>query len=96
MRALDYFIFVDISTIMLAGILGVLLWKKNVILMLLSIELIFIAILLGFVLTSVYLDDIFGIIFAMFGLGIIGAEAALALSFAILLYNLKNKEVTLH
>ena len=62
----------------LIGILGIFLIKKNIIIILMSIELMLLAININFVIFSVYLDDMTGQVFALFILTIAAAESATA------------------
>jgi NADH-quinone oxidoreductase subunit K len=68
------------------GLLGILLWRKNLVLIILSLEISFISSNIGFVLSSLYLDDVFGYIFSLISLTIAGSEVSLGLALAILLY----------
>lgn len=68
------------------GLLGILLWRKNLVLIILSLEISFISSNIGFVLSSLYLDDVFGYIFSLVSLTIAGSEVSLGLALAILLY----------
>lgn len=72
------------------GFLGVFFNKKNLLLLLISIEIIFLGLNLNFVLISIYLDDLVGHIFILFILSIVACESAIALSFFILLYKFKE------
>ena len=49
----------------LIGITGIVLNRKNIIIMLMSIELMLLAVNLNFIIFSVYLDDIMGQLFAL-------------------------------
>jgi len=83
---LQHFIIVLPLTILLMGLLGILLWRKNLVLIILSLEISFISSNIGFVLSSLYLDDVFGYIFSLVSLTIAGSEVSLGLALAILLY----------
>ena len=67
--------------IMLAfiGAIGVLINKKNLLMTVIAIELMFYGINFTWVVISVFLDDILGEIFALFVLTLAAAESALAL-----------------
>jgi len=71
------------------GIFGIFLNRKNVIIILMSIELILLAINLNFVAFSAYLGDLAGQVFAMFVLTVAAAEAAIGL--AILVVYFRNR-----
>jgi len=78
------------TIIFLLGALGLVLNKRNLILILMSIELMLVAINLNFIIFSVYLDDIFGQIFALYVLTIAAAESAIGL--AIFTIYFKDKQ----
>ena len=71
------------------GMLGIFLNRKNVIVILMSIELMLLAINLNFVAFSAYLGDLAGQVFAMFVLTVAAAEAAIGL--AILVVYFRNR-----
>jgi NADH-quinone oxidoreductase subunit K len=71
------------------GILGIFLNRKNVIVILMSIELILLAVNLNFVAFSAALQDMTGQIFTMFVLTVAAAEAAIGL--AILVIYFRNR-----
>ena len=66
------------------GIFGIFLNRKNVIVILMSIELMLLAINLNFVAFSAYLGDLAGQVFAMFILTVAAAEAAIGLAILVL------------
>lgn len=74
----------------LIGILGFLLNKKNIILMLISIEIILLAITLLILISSYNYDDILGQTFAIYILGIAGAESAIGLGILVAYYRLRG------
>ena len=71
------------------GILGIFLNRKNIIVILMSIELILLAVNINLVAFSVYLHDVAGQIFALFVLTVAAAEAAVGL--AILVTFFRNR-----
>ena len=71
------------------GIFGIFLNRKNVIIILMSIELMLLAINLNLVAFSAYLGDLVGQVFAMFVLTVAAAEAAIGL--AILVVYFRNR-----
>ena len=71
------------------GILGIFLNRKNIIVILMSIELILLAVNINFVAFSAYLNEISGQIMAMFVLTVAAAEAAVGL--AILVTFFRNR-----
>ena len=71
------------------GVLGIFLNRKNVIVILMSIELILLAVNINLVAFSVYLGDLVGQVFAMFVLTVAAGEAAIGL--AILVIYFRNR-----
>src|SRR5207342_1528287 len=71
------------------GILGIFLNRKNIIVILMSIELILLAVNINLVAFSAYLGNLTGQIFAMFVLTVAAAEAAVGL--AILVTFFRNR-----
>ena len=71
------------------GVLGILLNRKNVIVILMSIELILLAVNINLVAFSTHLGDLVGQIFAMLVLTVAAAEAAIGL--AILVVYFRNR-----
>jgi NADH-quinone oxidoreductase subunit K len=68
------------------GVFGIFLNRKNVIIILMSIELILLAININFVAFSVSLGDLAGQIFAMFVLTVAAAEAAIGLAIVVVYF----------
>ena len=71
------------------GVFGVFLNRKNVIVILMSVELMLLAVNINFVTFSSFLQDLTGQIFTMFVLTVAAAEAAIGL--AILVIFFRNK-----
>ena len=71
------------------GVVGVFLNRKNVIIILMSIELMLLAVNINLVSFSIYLQDLVGQIFRMFILTVAAAEAAVGLAIIVIFY--KNK-----
>ncbi|MCC6736413.1 MAG: NADH-quinone oxidoreductase subunit NuoK [Bauldia sp.] len=71
------------------GVFGILVNRKNVIIMLMSVELILLAVNLNFVAFSSFLQDLSGQIFALLILTVAAAEAAIGL--AILVAFFRNR-----
>ena len=74
----------------LIGVLGLVLNRKNILITLMSIELMLLAINLNFVIFSIYLDDVVGYVFVLFVLTIAAAESAIGLAILTIYYRLKN------
>src|SRR5687768_5847440 len=71
------------------GVFGIFLNRKNVIIILMSIELMLLSVNINFVAFSSFLGDLTGQVFAMFILTVAAAEAAIGL--AILVAFFRNK-----
>ena len=77
------------AIIFTVGIIGIFLNRKNVIIILMSIELILLAVNINLVSFSIYLQDLVGQVFTMFILTVAAAEAAVGLAIIVIYY--KNK-----
>tara|TARA_X000000368_G_scaffold158046_1_gene124510 strand:+ start:332 stop:637 length:306 start_codon:yes stop_codon:yes gene_type:complete len=77
------------SLLFLIGVFGIFLNRKNVIIILMSIELILLSVNINFVSFSYFLGDLTGQIFSLFVLTVAAAEAAIGL--AILVCFFRNK-----
>ena len=77
------------SIILVIGIFGIFLNRKNVIIILMSIELILLSVNINLVSFSIYLQDLVGQVFTMFILTVAAAEAAVGLAIIVIYY--KNK-----
>lgn len=77
------------ATLFVIGIFGLFLNRKNIIIMLMSIELMLLAVNINFVAFSYYLGDLVGQVFTLFVLTVAAAEAAIGL--AILVCFFRNR-----
>lgn len=76
------------------GVVGIFLNRKNVIILLMSIELMLLAVNMNFVAFSYYLQDTAGQIFVFFILTVAAAEAAIGLAILVALFrNLRTINV---
>lgn len=82
-------ILISIS-LFLIGVIGIFLVKKNIIIVLMSIELMLLSININFIVFSIYLDDITGQIFALFVLSVAAAESAIGLAILVAYYRIKG------
>jgi NADH-quinone oxidoreductase subunit K len=78
------------TTIFLIGALGIALNKRNLLIILMSIELMLLAVNLNFVFFSVYLDDIIGQLFALLILTVAAAESAIGLALLVVYYRVRG------
>ena len=72
------------------GVVGIFLNRKNVIVILMSIELILLAVNINLVAFSIFINDFSGQIFTLFILTVAAAEAAIGL--AIIVVYFRNSE----
>ena len=68
------------------GVFGIFLNRKNVIVILMSIELILLSVNINMVAFSVFLNDMVGQVFALFILTVAAAESAIGLAILVLLF----------
>ena len=88
---MNLIVYLTIATLVfLIGILGLVLNRRNIIMMLLSLELILLSVNLNFAIYSVYLDDIIGQLFALFVLTIAAAESAIGLAILVVFYRIRG------
>ena len=79
--------FLSVSAILFTlGVFGIFLNRKNVIVILMSIELILLSVNINMVAFSHFLNDIVGQVFALFILTVAAAEAAIGLAILVVFY----------
>jgi NADH-quinone oxidoreductase subunit K len=74
------------SILFVLGVLGIFLNRKNVIIILMAIELILLAVNLNLVAFSAFLGDLVGQVFAMFVLTVAAGEAAIGLAILVIYF----------
>jgi NADH-quinone oxidoreductase subunit K len=72
------------------GIFGIFLNRKNVIVILMSIELILLAVNINLVAFSAFLGDIVGQVYALIVLTVAAAEAAIGLAILVVFYRIRG------
>jgi|TARA_B110000977_G_C11056679_1_gene484355 NADH-quinone oxidoreductase subunit K len=83
--------FLTIAMILfLIGITGIVLNRKNILIMLMSVELMLLAVNFNFILYSVYLDDAIGQLFAVLILTVAAAESAIGLAILVVYYRVRG------
>lgn len=78
------------TILFLIGLSGIFLNRKNIIIMLMSIELMLLAINFNLIVFSVFLDDILGQIFALLILTVAAAESAIGLAILVIYYRIRG------
>ncbi|MEW5726519.1 MAG: NADH-quinone oxidoreductase subunit NuoK [Pseudomonadota bacterium] len=68
------------------GVFGIFLNRKNVIIIMMSVELMLLAVNLNLVAFSSFLNDLVGQVFAMFILTVAAAEAAIGLAIVVVFF----------
>ena len=68
------------------GLVGIFLNRKNIIIILMCIELILLAVNINLVSFSIFINDLTGQIFALFVLTVAAAEAAIGLAIIVVYY----------
>jgi len=76
--------------IYILGLIGIFITRKNIILILISIELMLISINFSLVIFSLYFDDLLGQIFSLFVLTIAAAESSIGLAILVIYYRLRG------
>jgi len=74
----------------LIGLSGIFLNRKNIIILLMSIELMLLAINFNFIIFSIFLDDILGQLFALLVLTVAAAESAIGLAILVIYYRIRG------
>jgi NADH-quinone oxidoreductase subunit K len=84
-----FFLFVSFILFFI-GIFGFIFNRKNILLLLLSLEIMLLSVNVNLVVFSIFIDDIFGQIFTLVVLTVAAAESALGLSILISYYRLRG------
>ena len=74
----------------LLGLSGIFLNRNNIIILLMSIELMLLSINFNFIIFSVFLDDILGQLFALLVLTVAAAESAIGLAILVIYYRVRG------
>ena len=72
------------------GLIGVILNRRNILILLMCVELLLLSLNMNFILFSVYLDDLYGQLFSFFILTIAAAESAIGLAIIIIYYRIRG------
>lgn len=83
------FFFLSIS-LFIISLLGLFLIRKHAIIILISLELLILAININFVIGSIFLDDLLGILYSLINLISAASENALGLALIILYHRIKG------
>jgi NADH-quinone oxidoreductase subunit K len=76
--------------VFLIGIVGMVINRRNVLIILMCIEMALLGLNLNFILFSIYFDDLYGQLFSLFILTVAAAESAIGLAIIIIYYRLRG------
>jgi NADH-quinone oxidoreductase subunit K len=76
--------------IFLIGLNGIFLNRKNILLIIICVELVLLSLNFSFLIVSFYLDDVLGQIFAIFILTVASAETSIGLAILISFYRIRG------
>jgi NADH-quinone oxidoreductase subunit K len=85
MIGVEHYIFVG-AILFVLGVLGIFLNRKNIIVILMAIELILLSVNINLVAFSAFLGDLTGQVFAMFVLTVAAGEAAIGLAILVIYF----------
>ena len=85
MIGVEHYVFVS-AILFVLGVLGIFLNRKNIIVILMAIELILLSVNMNMVAFSAFLNDLVGQVFAMFILTVAAAEAAIGLAILMIYF----------
>lgn len=85
MIGLEHYLTVS-AVLFTLGLFGIFLNRKNVIIILMSVELMLLAVNINLVSFSTFLQDLVGQVFALFVLTVAAAEAAIGLAILVVYY----------
>jgi len=74
----------------LVSMLGIFLNQKNILVMLMSLEMMFLTISFNWISSSIYLDDIVGQVFALLILTVAAAESSIGLAILVIYYRIRS------
>ena len=89
MIPLNYYLILS-AIVFSVGLLGLLINRKNVIILLMCVELLLLAVNMNFIAFSHYFADLAGQIFVFFVLAVAAVEAAIGLAILIVLFRTRH------
>ena len=72
------------------GLIGIIANRKNILIILMCVELVLLSLNLNFIIFSIYFDDLYGQLFSLFILTVAAAESAVGLAIIIIYYRLRG------
>jgi NADH-quinone oxidoreductase subunit K len=86
---LENYLFLS-NSLYLIGLFGVLLNRRNIIILLMSVELVLLGCNLNFIIFSYALDDVVGQMFALLVLTVAAAESAVGLAILVIYFKVRG------
>nr|AHB34964.1 NADH dehydrogenase subunit 4L [Neoporphyra perforata]AHB35413.1 NADH dehydrogenase subunit 4L [Neoporphyra perforata]AIB08101.1 NADH dehydrogenase subunit 4L [Neoporphyra perforata]AIB08190.1 NADH dehydrogenase subunit 4L [Neoporphyra perforata]AIB08247.1 NADH dehydrogenase subunit 4L [Neoporphyra perforata] len=72
------------------GVLGIFLNQKSIIIVIMSLEIMFLSVSFNFIYFSIYLDNIIGQLFALAILTVAASESSIGLAILVVYYRIRN------
>lgn len=85
-----YFLILVTTFLYLIGAIGLVLNRRNILIIIIAVELMLLAINLNFITFSIYLDDILGQMFVLFILTVAATESSIGLAILIVFFRIKK------
>jgi NADH-quinone oxidoreductase subunit K len=83
-------IFIPIGYLFFIGLIGIFFVRRNMLIVLMSIELLLLSVNLNFIVFACLNDDAVGLLFSFFILTVAAAESAIGLSLLVIFFRLKS------
>lgn len=88
---INFFNYMNVSiSLFLISILGIFLNQRNILVMLMSLEMMFLSVSFNLIFLSIYLDDIVGQIFSLLILTVAASESSIGLAILVIYYRIRN------
>nr|YP_009389216.1 NADH dehydrogenase subunit 4L [Thorea hispida]ARX95960.1 NADH dehydrogenase subunit 4L [Thorea hispida]UNJ79235.1 NADH dehydrogenase subunit 4L [Audouinella sp.] len=78
------------SVLFFLSVLGIFLNQRNILVMLMALEMMFLAVSLNLVSASIYLDDVAGQVLSLLILTVAAAESSIGLAILVVYYRIRN------
>ena len=74
----------------MTGLVGMVINRRNILILIMCIEMMLLSLNLNFIVFSIYFDDLYGQVFSLFILTVAAAESAIGLAIIIIYYRLRG------
>lgn len=78
------------SLLFLVSVIGIFLNQRNILVMLMSLEMMFLSVSFNLIFSSIHLDDITGQIFSLLILTVAAAESSIGLAILVIYYRIRS------